>query len=48
MTFLSPEIQALAKIKGTKNLIKREVSCGIFQDYGNEDSSTQNSESASI
>ncbi len=35
MTFLSPQIEALAKRKKEKSLIKKENSCGIFQDYGN-------------
>lgn len=36
MAYLSPEIEVLAK-KKKKNegsLIKKEFSCGIFQDYG--------------
>ncbi|WP_199271507.1 hypothetical protein [Cellulophaga sp. L1A9] len=36
MTYLSPEIEALAKRKVTPSLIKKENSCGIFQDYGKE------------
>ncbi|ADV51350.1 hypothetical protein I2486_20180 [Cellulophaga sp. E16_2] len=34
MTYLSPEIEALAKRKETASLVKKENSCGIFQDYG--------------
>ena len=36
MTYLSPEIERLAKRRMTeeKSLIKKEYSCGIFQDYG--------------
>ncbi|WP_182248480.1 hypothetical protein [Cellulophaga baltica] len=36
MTYLSPEIEALAKRKEAPSLIKKENSCGIFQDYGKE------------
>ncbi|WP_405414765.1 hypothetical protein [Maribacter sp. Asnod1-A12] len=32
MKFLNPEIEALTKRKATQNLVKKEVSCGIFQD----------------
>ncbi len=36
MKYLSPEIEALAKGKTTKNsLLKKEISCGIFQDAPN-------------
>tara|TARA_R110000868_G_scaffold4211_10_gene26553 strand:+ start:9648 stop:9806 length:159 start_codon:yes stop_codon:yes gene_type:complete len=38
MIYLSPEIEALAKRKKEKSLIKKEISCGIFQDYGKQDS----------
>ncbi|SHI87373.1 hypothetical protein [Pseudozobellia thermophila] len=36
MGYLSPEIEVLAKKKKQekKSLIKKEYSCGIFQDYG--------------
>lgn len=36
MGYLSPEIEVLAKRKKQeeKSLIKKEYSCGIFQDYG--------------
>ncbi len=37
MGYLSPQIEALMKLKkleATSSLIKKEVSCGIFQDYG--------------
>lgn len=36
MTYLSPQIEVLAKRKQLKekSLIKKEYSCGIFQDYG--------------
>lgn len=39
MQYLSKEIEALAKRsqKAEKSLIKRENSCGIFQDYGKQD-----------
>ncbi|WP_197496166.1 hypothetical protein [Maribacter hydrothermalis] len=32
MQFLNPEIESLTKRKTTQNLVKKEVSCGIFQD----------------
>jgi hypothetical protein len=32
MQFLNPEIEALTKRKATQNLVKKEISCGIFQD----------------
>lgn len=37
MGYLSPQIEVLAKRKKQeeKSLIKKELSCGIFQDYGN-------------
>lgn len=36
MTYLSPQIEALAKKKKqeAKSLVRKEHSCGIFQDYG--------------
>lgn len=34
MTFLSPQIEALAKRKKVQSLVKKPNSCGIFQDYG--------------
>lgn len=38
MQYLSKEIEALAKRsqKAERYLIKRENSCGIFQDYGKQ------------
>tara|TARA_R110000868_G_scaffold138840_6_gene353330 strand:+ start:225 stop:371 length:147 start_codon:yes stop_codon:yes gene_type:complete len=42
MTYLSPEIEALVKRKKEISLIKKEISCGIFQDYGKEESNSQN------
>ncbi|QWX85291.1 hypothetical protein H0I23_06540 [Cellulophaga sp. HaHaR_3_176] len=48
MTFLSPEIQALAKANETKSLFKREISCGIFQDCGNDDYSNQDMQSTTV
>ncbi|MGB5554117.1 MAG: hypothetical protein WBM83_05605 [Flavobacteriaceae bacterium] len=35
MGYLSPQIEALARKKksAASSLIKKEVSCGIFQDY---------------
>ncbi|SIQ66909.1 hypothetical protein [Maribacter ulvicola] len=32
MQFLNPEIEALTKRKATRSLVKKEISCGIFQD----------------
>ncbi|NNE76714.1 MAG: hypothetical protein HKN31_06535 [Pricia sp.] len=36
MAYLSPQIEVLAKKKKREenSLIKKEYSCGIFQDYG--------------
>ncbi|CAM3607902.1 hypothetical protein ZORO111903_13240 [Zobellia roscoffensis] len=36
MGYLSPQIEVLAKKRKQeeKSLIKKEYSCGIFQDYG--------------
>lgn len=34
MQFLSPHIESLIKNKKEKSLVKKENSCGIFQDYG--------------
>ncbi|WP_166521602.1 hypothetical protein [Zobellia amurskyensis] len=36
MGYLSPQIEVLARKKKQeeKSLIKKEYSCGIFQDYG--------------
>ncbi|MFS4447643.1 hypothetical protein [Maribacter sp. 2307UL18-2] len=38
MQYLSKEIEALAKKRPKKgsSLIKKEYSCGIFQDYGED------------
>lgn len=35
MKFLNPQIEALAKEKPEKNLVRQSASCGIFQDYEN-------------
>ncbi|SDQ75595.1 hypothetical protein [Flagellimonas zhangzhouensis] len=32
MQFLNKEIEALAKKKKSQSLIKKQISCGIFQD----------------
>jgi len=32
MQFLNKEIEALTKRKKSKSLVKKELSCGIFQD----------------
>lgn len=36
MQFLNREIEALTKRKKSKTLVKRQVSCGIFQDLDTE------------
>ena len=36
MKYLSPQIQKMAKQKLNKGLAKRNVSCGIFQELGND------------
>ncbi len=33
MQFLNKEIELLAKHKKSKSLVKKPVSCGIFQEY---------------
>ncbi|WP_298485850.1 hypothetical protein [uncultured Maribacter sp.] len=35
MKYLSPEIEAIlnSKKKSEKSLVKKNISCGIFQDY---------------
>lgn len=33
MQYLSPQIEVLSKKKNAKSLVKKEVSCGIFQGY---------------
>ncbi len=42
MKYLSPHIEALTKKKKKKekSLIKKEYSCGIFQDYGVNESTS--------
>jgi len=38
MNYLSPEIKAMIKVKTSEtSLIKRQNSCGIFQDYNVEE-----------
>ncbi|MGX1930246.1 hypothetical protein [Flagellimonas sp. 2504JD4-2] len=32
MNFLNKEIETLVKNKKSKSLVKRQISCGIFQD----------------
>ncbi|WP_411030772.1 hypothetical protein [Spongiimicrobium sp. 3-5] len=34
MQYLSKEIEALVKSNNKKSLVKKQESCGIFQDYG--------------
>lgn len=41
MQFLNKEIESLVKHKRSKSLVKRQVSCGIFQEY---DTQTEDSE----
>ncbi|MBU3024989.1 hypothetical protein Q4603_08820 [Zobellia galactanivorans] len=43
MGYLSPQIEVLAKKKKReeKSLVKREYSCGIFQDYGDLSQDTE-------
>ncbi|UII75860.1 hypothetical protein LV716_16585 [Flagellimonas sp. HMM57] len=36
MQFLNKEIEALVKRKKSKSLVKKQISCGIFQDLENE------------
>tara|TARA_R110000868_G_scaffold3285_4_gene21471 strand:- start:1117 stop:1269 length:153 start_codon:yes stop_codon:yes gene_type:complete len=48
MTYLSPEIEALAKRKKEESLVKKENSCGIFQDYGKEYYEQSSSDNSSI
>ncbi len=36
MAYLSPQIEILAKKNQQHSLLKKENSCGIFQDYGFE------------
>ena len=47
MKYLTPEIAALTKVKPSKTLFKRNVSCGIFQDLGEEANEHAKSEAAS-
>ncbi len=35
MKFLNREIETLVKNKKSKSLVKRQISCGIFQDVEN-------------
>ncbi|MDP5231504.1 MAG: hypothetical protein NWQ38_14020 [Cellulophaga sp.] len=42
MTYLSPQIAALAKKNKVKSLVKKQTSCGIFQEYGLELSVKEN------
>ncbi|MCL6265942.1 hypothetical protein [Flagellimonas myxillae] len=37
MQFLNKEIETLVKRKRSKSLIKKQISCGIFQDLGNQE-----------
>lgn len=42
MAYLSPQIEALLKLKNEKNLVTNSTSCGIFQDCGLINSSQNN------
>lgn len=44
MGYLSPQIEAYAKKKKQEknSLVKMEVSCGIFQDYGDMGTALEN------
>ncbi len=44
MQFLSKEIEALTRRKETASLVKREISCGIFQDVDNTPKSVHSKE----
>ncbi len=44
MRYLSPHIEALTKKKNTTSLVKREVSCGIFQGYESTENTTPKNE----
>lgn len=37
MQFLNKEIETLVKRKKAKSLVKKQISCGIFQDLGDAD-----------
>lgn len=41
MKYLSPQIAKIAKRTSGKSLVKRVVSCGIFQELGENDVSIQ-------
>jgi hypothetical protein len=50
MQFLNKEIESLAKRKKSRSLMKKQISCGIFQDLGTEelDSKKMKSEDKAI
>ncbi|MEX0313497.1 hypothetical protein [Flagellimonas sp.] len=37
MQFLNKEIESLVKRKTANSLIKKQISCGIFQDLGKQE-----------
>ena len=45
MQFLNEEIAFLTKKKKTESLVKKENSCGIFQDYGTHEIKTDEEKS---
>lgn len=40
MQFLNKEIEALVKHKKASSLVKKQISCGIFQDLGDQEESS--------
>ena len=36
MKYLSSQIEKMAKLRTTKSLAKKNISCGIFQDVGTD------------
>ncbi|MEM7485074.1 MAG: hypothetical protein AAF348_07680 [Bacteroidota bacterium] len=42
MQFLNKEIEALVKRKKSKSLVKKQISCGIFQDLEDDKHASQN------
>ncbi len=41
MQFLNKEIEALVKHKKASSLIKKQISCGIFQDLGDQEETSK-------
>lgn len=44
MQFLNKEIASLVKRKSSKSLVKKQISCGIFQDLENNKQASVNSQ----